>query len=140
MKYNLFAPARIKELQAPNVKIVNQPVNINRACEESDLMVCHAGHGTTAVSLLKARPLLLFPEHEQLEQVLVSRRVTMAGAGRMIAIGHEEMKSINKVLEKMLQDPKYSEAAGRFAEKYADFDPGQQLEDMAARCEELLVN
>ena len=121
------------------MKIIDQPVDIHRACEESDLIICHAGHGTTAVSLLKGRPLLLFPEHEQLEQVLVSRRVTMAGAGRMIAMEHKEMKSINKVAEEMLQNTSYHEAAGRFAEKYADFDPRKQLEEMAERCEELLA-
>ena len=47
-------------------------------------------------------------------------------------------EGIRRKLNVVATDPRYAEAAGRFAGKYAGFDPAGQVGRMVGRIEELL--
>ncbi|MDX1776624.1 MAG: hypothetical protein R3297_08575, partial [Desulfobulbales bacterium] len=64
---------QVNKFSAANIHYAMEPVDIHRACRESDMVVCHAGIGTVSISLLHGKPLLLLPGHNHLEQILTAR-------------------------------------------------------------------
>jgi hypothetical protein len=54
--------------------------------------------------------------------------------GRGEGVGEE----VRRKLYAVATEPRYAEAAGRFAKKYAAFDPEAQVRGMVERVEELL--
>jgi UDP-N-acetylglucosamine:LPS N-acetylglucosamine transferase len=128
---------QIQKFLAPNMLILQEPVDIHRACKESDMTVCHAGHGTVATSLLYGKPLVLLPGHNHLEQFLTARNVALLKAG--IIITTRNLKDYKKVIESVLNEVQYKKNAQAFAEKYKDFDSESQLEEIVDRCEKILL-
>ena len=68
--------------------------------------------------------------------MMTSRNVERLGAG-LGAPPNEPMR-IAASLRAMLESDQYAEAARHFAERYADFDPEQQLVKIVDRMEALL--
>src|SRR5690606_1471762 len=64
---------------APNLRIVDRPLDMARIGAECDLGISHGSHGTTAALLLAGKPLLILPLH--LEMRLTGERVSQLGAG-----------------------------------------------------------
>ncbi len=112
-------------------------MNMAEVCEECDLVICHAGHGTIAAALLHGKPLMLLPEHNQLEQILTSRHVAKLHAG-LIILTRQEKRDYRGGIQRLLSEPRYTEEAKKFARKYKEFDSAKQLEEIADRCEELM--
>lgn len=137
----IFAPKLAKNLKekfhSTNIVFYDNPVDMTQVCRECDLVVCHAGHGTMASALLQGKPLLLMPEDNQLEQVLIARKVVRQKLG-LIVFTRQENRNIRTKLIKLLSDTEYSVQARKFAEKYNGFDPKKQLDEIADRCEEVL--
>ena len=52
----------------------------------------------------------------------------------------QEKREYKGVIERVLSEPQFTEQAKGFAKKYKDFDPQQQLEEIADRCEEIIGN
>ncbi len=57
-----------------NVRFSSDPVQLKGIENRADLVICHAGHGTVAASLLMGIPLLLLPT--QLEQLLLANKLS----------------------------------------------------------------
>ena len=101
------------------------------------MLVCHAGHGTVAVSLLHGKPLLLLPGHNHLEQILTARNVALLKAGIMITT--RNLKDYKKTVESLLNEVEFKNNAQAFADKYKDFDSESQIKEIVDRCEEILL-
>ena len=127
----------ILKYQARNVVVSAEPVRMTLASRESDLVICHGGHGTTAASLLAGRPVLVL--HRQVEQLLMGQNVVARGLGKTI---HPDSKnpSYKQLARDILSDARFAERAREFAAKYADFDLAQQIDRIVTRCEEIIGN
>lgn len=126
-----------KSLGSSILFLSEEPLNMEQVCQECDLIVCHAGHGTVAYSLLRGKPLLLLPEHDQLEQILLARKVAMQKLGLLI-FTRQQKKNFREKLEKLLTEPDFTFQAQRFAHKHKDFDQKKQLEKIADRCDKIM--
>ncbi len=132
------APKKIIEkFASAKLKFVPRPLNMKEVCSECDLVICHAGHGTIAVTLLHGRPMVLLPEHGQLEQILIARHVVMSEVAALV-LTREKKRDYKGAIERVLSEPRFTEQAQAFAEKYKDFDPEIQIREIADRCEQLL--
>jgi UDP:flavonoid glycosyltransferase YjiC (YdhE family) len=127
----------IEKYSSENLKFVLRPLNMEEVCRDCDLVVCHAGHGTIAVTLLHGKPMVLLPEHGQLEQILIGRHVYKGKLAEMVLTRQKE-RDYKEKIEKVLSDPQFTEHAKDFSEKYSDFDSQKQIDEIADRCEELI--
>jgi hypothetical protein len=117
-----------------NLRYADKPVNLVQAVKESDLVICHSGHGTISATLLGGRPLLLLPLN--IEQRMLAARVAGMGAGLAApALAPEGMRE--KFL-RLLAEPAYTTAARAFAERYAGLEVEKNPERFAALAERLL--
>jgi UDP:flavonoid glycosyltransferase YjiC (YdhE family) len=133
-------PSKIKKRSgSSNLFISEEPLNMEQVCRECDLIVCHAGHGTVAYSLLHGKPLLLLPEHNQLEQILLTRKVVKQKLG-LVVLTRQQKKNFRGKLETLLIEPEFTIQAQNFALKYKDFDQKKQLEEIADRCDGIMGN
>jgi UDP:flavonoid glycosyltransferase YjiC (YdhE family) len=127
----------MQKFQSENMTFVTDPLNMLEVCRECDLVVCHAGHGTIAVTLLHGKPLVLLPEHNHLEQILMAYNLREQKFCDTITTGQKKL-SYKLVIERVLSDNHYGQKAKGFAEKYKDFSPEAQIDEIADRCEELM--
>ena len=110
------------------------PVDLMQAVKESDLIICHSGHGTISTALLGGKPLLLLPLN--IEQRMLAARVAGMGAGLAApALAPEGMR---EKFQRLLTEPSYTAAARAFAERYAGLEVGKNPERFAALAERLL--
>jgi UDP:flavonoid glycosyltransferase YjiC (YdhE family) len=128
----------IAKAQGTNLNLLDKPADMHAVCKECDLVICHGGHGTTAVTLLHGKPLLFIPEHDQLEQMLTGFNLAKSKYGVMITTKLKERGVIKSKIEKLLDNPVFIENAKKFADKYKDFSPEAQIDEIADRCEELM--
>jgi len=138
----IFSPAApekiIKKHQTENMFFHQEPVDMHKVCQDTDMVICHAGHGTVAFTLLHGKPMLLLPEHgHHLEQILTARNVVKLKAGLML-MTIEKKRDYRGLIQKVLTEPQFAENAQKFARKYEDFDPESQILKIAERCEELI--
>ena len=140
----IFSPAVpekiLKKYQTDKLCFHQEPVDIHKACQEADMVLCHAGVGTVANSLLHGKPMLLLPEHDhQLEQILTARNVVKLKAGLML-MTIEKKRDYKGLIQKVLIEQQFAENAQKIATKYEDFSPESQLEKIAERCEDLMYD
>ena len=116
----IYAPGTseklMQEIQTPNITFVQEQVNMHNVCEECDLVICHAGHGTVVTSLLYGRPLLVIPGYNHLEQVLTARNAIRLKAGLAILKQSQEVQAVNGYQEavlRLLNDPRFHEHTGK---------------------------
>jgi UDP:flavonoid glycosyltransferase YjiC (YdhE family) len=137
----IFSPKAPKEIKqkfhSPTIKFAQRPLNMKQVCNECDLVICHAGHGTIAVTLLHNKPLVLLPEHNQLEQILIARNLVLQKLGGLIYT-RQEKKDYKGVIERVLLEPEFTDQAKKFAQKYKNFDPVKQLNEIVDRCEGIM--
>ncbi len=137
----VYAPEVVEEIirkhQTGNLLFYKKPVDMQKVCKETDMLVCHAGHGTVAFTLLYGKPMLLLPEHGQIDQILTARNVIRIKAGLMLNT-REKTRDFKGLIQKVLTKPQFTENARKFARKYEDFDRESQIVKIAERCEELM--
>ncbi len=85
--------------QTAKLRISDKPLNIHRVCRESDLILCHAGHGRVGDALLHGKPLVLLPENRELEQVLTALNVLKINAGKVIYT-NDKKKDYRSIVER----------------------------------------
>lgn len=116
------------------LRYADKPVDLVQAVKDSDLVICHSGHGTISATLLGGKPLLLLPLN--IEQRMLAARVAGMGAGLAApALAAEGMRE--KFL-RLLAEPAYTAAARAFAERYAGLEVEKNPERFAALAERLL--
>ena len=106
------------------------------ASRESDLVICHGGHGTTAASLLAGRPVLAV--HRHVEQLLLAQNIVSRGLGKTVN-PDSKAPSYKQMVREIFSDSGFAKRARAFAAKYSDFDLTKQTQLIAARCEEILA-
>ncbi|HUT10128.1 MAG TPA: hypothetical protein VMY42_06500 [Thermoguttaceae bacterium] len=127
-------PRLRKRFQSATLRFANQRVDPSLVCAQCDLAILNGGHGTTASMLMAGKPILQLPIY--LEQKLNAAATIRLGAGLSARIGRPEEIAVK--LMALLCSEKHTEAARRFARRYADFDPKGQLGKALRRTEELV--
>ena len=125
----------ISKYQNQRVSFVDHPVQVDHIAKECNLVICNSGHGLVSAMLLAGMPLLLLPIH--VEQLIIARKVTELGAG-LFTLPENKQPDFKKMIDALLSDSKYNQAALRFAEKYADFDLHRKNNAVVERIEEIL--
>jgi UDP:flavonoid glycosyltransferase YjiC (YdhE family) len=129
-------PSIVRRHRSQDLKVLGEPVHMARVLEETDLVICHAGHGTSAIALLSGRPLLMLPLHA--EQLINATNIARYGAGETITAG-SPTASLRRQLRAALENASYTERAEAFAQQYRDYRQEDQIRAIAAVCAELLA-
>jgi UDP:flavonoid glycosyltransferase YjiC (YdhE family) len=116
--------------------VAAEPVHMARVTDESDVVVCHAGHGTVAVALLGGRPLVLLPRSA--EQIMTADNVVRYGAGKTVLPG-PGAPSVRRQVQAIVDDPRYVKRSQEFREHHRAFRREEQIQAITARCAELLA-
>jgi UDP:flavonoid glycosyltransferase YjiC (YdhE family) len=107
--------APLQQAAPAHMRFESEPLDMDPTARECDLAVLYAPHDTTARLLLAGKPLLLLPQH--LEQRIVAARAARLGAAVTVADG--EAKQMVAGLQAVVAEPRFGEAARRFAARHA---------------------
>jgi UDP:flavonoid glycosyltransferase YjiC (YdhE family) len=118
------------------VHVQRHPVDLARVGAECSAAILHAGQGTTAALLLAGKPLLQIPL--VFEQQLTANATLRLGAGEVVLDRGRDTPRTAAKLAAVLSDARYSDAAARFAHKYAAWNPSRQVEQMVDRLDCIL--
>jgi hypothetical protein len=129
--------SRDQESSSDDLVYSPDPLDLEAVCEDSDLVICHAGHGTVSTALLKGTPLLLVPEVRQLEQAINAHNVKRLGAGTSVQPGKAAQDRVRAAIEEVIEDKQFTIAAQNFAKEHIGFDPVAQVEDITDLCARL---
>ena len=131
----ILEPALMQKYKQPNLWFSTAPLHMGQASREADIAICNAGMGTVSAMLLAGTPLLLFPTHQ--EQFMLASAVVRCGAG-MLVTDPGAKPDFPKWIMDLITQQRFHRAAAAFQDKYRDFNQTQQLDNMVARCEQLL--
>ena len=131
-----LSDARCRTLQAANIRISAQPVNMRDVMRDAQAILCHGGIGTTLYGLLSGLPILFLPIN--LEQELTARNVARLGAGVSISFDERQLDFI-AVIDELITNPAYTKMAHDFARKYANNKEDEIMASVVRRCEELMA-
>jgi len=115
-------------LSSARMRIEARPVQLDSVLGEADLVVTYGGHGLVCAALLAGVPLLMAPQN--VEQYLHAKRVEAAGAGAVLERDRTE-QSCHARIESALRDAGLRSNARAFASRYAGFDPGRAIAEIA---------
>lgn len=133
----LFAPQLADRVKPPinaTLGFSATPLEMEQVRSECDFAVLNANHATAAEILLAGKPILSVPI--TLEQGLLARRIAAQGLGLAVPLGNPQ--HFAAAYRQMTTDPRYTQAAQRFAQKYAAYDSQKAIEDVITRLEALL--
>ena len=130
-----ISPVLVSRYQSANLTFSSQPVGMDAARHQADLIVCHGGDATVSAALLAGKPLMVLPMHA--EQYGTALNVERLGAGLNVA--PENYKpDYRRLFKRLLSEASFSRQAQAFAERYRGFDSEVQIEQIADRCEQLI--
>jgi UDP:flavonoid glycosyltransferase YjiC (YdhE family) len=120
---------------SPTLYFSRSPLDLEQVASSCDIAITHSTHATVATFLLAGKPLLLLPIY--LEQAILAYNIERMGAG-LKAAPYRPQEIIIK-LQLLLDDPRFTHAAGYFAKQYADFDAGNMGQRLINRIDSLLL-
>jgi len=127
----VYAPSvdadELAKYASDTIKIFDKPLNIDEISSQCDLAITHAGYNLSVDLLLAGCPILLLPL--SLESFLIARGIERLGAG--LAAPMLKPQGMANKLYRLVNEPSFSDAAGRFSEKYAEFDRTNQAQNLA---------
>jgi UDP:flavonoid glycosyltransferase YjiC (YdhE family) len=129
-------PAVRARYECDTLRFESRRLDLARVGAECDLAVPNANHGTLCQLLLSGRPMLQVPITR--EQKVLARAVDALGASETVAARNADAGEVGRTLDALLGEPRYAEAARRFAAKYASFDPAEQVRRMVGRVEGMM--
>lgn len=118
-----------------SIHYASGPVHLGQTFPDCQLVICHAGEATLAQSLLAGVPLLLLPT--QAEQFVMAKRVEETGAG-VNAAQRPRPTDFKALIQQLLTQPNYAQAARRVAERHQDFTHEGQTVALVDEFESLL--
>lgn len=124
----------IKKFSSPRLRFSAKPLNVEQVGRECDLAITNGTFGTTAAFIMAGKPVLMLPNN--LERMMVARRVVQMGAGLAAPVAKPEM--LGARVKALLKDEKYKRAARAFADKYQDRTQAWQTEQMVSELERLV--
>jgi UDP:flavonoid glycosyltransferase YjiC (YdhE family) len=129
-------PSIVRNHRSQDLRVFGEPVSVSRVVHETDLVICHAGHGTVAMALLRGRPLVMLPHHP--EQLINAANVVRYGAGEALAPDSSTAR-LRRDLRAVLDEPKYTARAEAFAQQYREYRQEDQVRAVTALCAGLLA-
>jgi len=127
----------IRRYSTNNVRFSAHPIQLQSIENQADLVICHAGHGTVAASLLMGIPLVLLPT--QLEQLMTASKLSHLKLAGFIGMKDKQPDFV-PLIESILHNAECRQRANLFANYYKGFDPKEQLEEIVFSCEAILAN
>ena len=125
----------VRTHSADNIVFSPDPVRMADVRRECDFGICHSGTNTVQALVTAGRPVLLLPQN--LEQMMTARRVLELGAG-LVVDPSEPAPDYRDLLQRLLEDPAFAEAARAVADRHAGDDPAARIARIVDRFEELL--
>lgn len=113
-----LAPELLARYAGGKLRFTAELLDIDAVARGCDLAILHGGHGILARMLLAGKPLLLLPL--QLEMLINASTVLQLEAG--LAAPQLKPAGMRQKLQRLLQEPAFTVAAQRFAERYAALD------------------
>ncbi len=104
-----------KTIRSTNLRVLTEPVKINRLTDGADLCMTHGGTSTLVQFLNKGVPQIVLPNH--IEQLMAAVRLLEYGAAAAITQPATPAE-ITNLIEQMLGNEKMRARAGEWAEKY----------------------
>ena len=115
------------------LRFANRRLDLAQVGQTCDFAILNAGHGATASMLLAGKPILQMPLN--LEQTLTALTTRRMGAG--LCVKPNQPSHVAQSLAQMVKSDGF-EGAQRFANRYAEYDPQRQIEQILGRLEQLL--
>jgi hypothetical protein len=119
--------------ESPLLRFESELLDLQAVGATCDLAVLHGGHGTAALMLLAGKPSLHVPLN--LEQGYNGSAVAQLDAG--LGVLPDQPQQFAPTLKVLLETDKFAQGARRFAARYADFDPEDQIRRITRRLEAL---
>lgn len=140
MTGNLFIPGCpanvVREYQDSELRISVEPLNMQQALSDSDLVVCHGGHSTVLQSILGGIPVLIVPLHQ--EQLMTARRVMDMGLGQGLGPVARDSNEIRRRINALIEFKEYRENAMHLREKYRNMTQEAALQTVVSAIEAAL--
>ncbi len=124
--------SQAKRLAGPRLRISLLPLALSPLLDTTNLTVSYGSSGTCSAALLSGTPLLLLPRF--VEQYLFGTCIETIGAGVQVA-KNRTRDAIADAMSALLNNPRYTACARRFADKYAGFLPQQAVTHVVAALE-----
>jgi UDP:flavonoid glycosyltransferase YjiC (YdhE family) len=118
----------VRRFSSSRLRIFRDAVALSPLLGSADLVIAY-GAGTVAASLLSGVPLLLIPRWA--EQHLTAIRAEVTGAA-LVSRSHGPPSSYPALIQRLLCDEKYREAAQQFAERHASFSHENAVSHVAS--------
>jgi UDP:flavonoid glycosyltransferase YjiC (YdhE family) len=107
-------------IKGPFFAFADRPVHLPALFQKIDLCVSYAPAGFVTSGLLSGIPQLLSPAHAEAQ--LTAHRVELLGGG-LVLRGDQSASSVGKLINTLLQVPRFRDRTRMFSQRYADFDP-----------------
>jgi UDP:flavonoid glycosyltransferase YjiC (YdhE family) len=118
--------------RSAGLNVLDGPADLRAILPHCRLVIGYGGHNLTAEALLAGKPLLLLPVH--LEQDLTAQSVVRLGAGLAVRPG-ERHPRFRRLLERLLGEAAFTDAAAGFAARYRDWTAERALGEALSACE-----
>jgi len=122
-----------RKYESASLRFAAGPVNLIETLAQADLTIA-SGTTTAEQSLLSGTPVLRIPMHA--EQLYTGLKAATTGASVVISPPNEAR--FTEALAAMTSSGDYTQAAKRFAEDHADFDPLDQIARIADRIDTIV--
>jgi UDP:flavonoid glycosyltransferase YjiC (YdhE family) len=123
--------------RSAGLDMLDRPADLRAVLPHCRLVVGYAGHNLTAETLLAGKPMLLLPVH--LEQDLTAQNVVRLGAGLAVRPGERNPK-FRRLLERLLGEAAFTDAAAAFASRYRDWTAERALGEALSACDETVAS
>ena len=130
-----IAAEYIRKYEGKQMVFTDHALRVAHIAKQCDLVICNAGHGLVSAMLLTGTPLLLLPIH--VEQLIIARLVAGFGAG-LFALPENKQPPFKKMMDSLLGEKSFKQAAVAFADKHTDFDIHERDKTIVDRIEEIL--
>lgn len=123
----------LQRYSSATLHFADKPVDTAAAARQCDLAILNGGHFTTGLMLLAGKPSLQIPLTA--EQAPTAAAISGMGAGLTAVQG--DPAPICRKLGNLLESDWYGQSAKKFSDRYRDFDPQLQIDEIARRVDEL---
>jgi UDP:flavonoid glycosyltransferase YjiC (YdhE family) len=129
-----MSPEQANGLEGPQLRIATARLNLSALLPEADIFLSHANFSSSHAALAAGVPCVMLPE--QVEQMLFARRVAAAGAGVWLW-PEDTVSGLRDALDAVSGSPGFRRAAKALADRHATGQPGEVLDALCDRCEQL---
>jgi UDP:flavonoid glycosyltransferase YjiC (YdhE family) len=116
--------------------VSSRPLRLDLLMRACDLAISQAGELSTSVLMLGV-PSLLLPGHY--EQYLTARRLEQLGSAAWLGV-RARPGDVAHAMGLVLGNPRFADAARRYAKRYPGFSPAEQRRRIVARIEQIATH